>query len=151
MLSTPRTASSELLPVLTRNQTRTLLLLQRKAQSLPTLQEILTTTLFGGRALTRILLLTQRSGQARRLTVPSISQRATSLLIRTQDLQLRQKTARAFHLNLKIRRVFRFRHSYSAADVLSSLRWYISQEIGITVYSLALQWLQRQQQLLQAQ
>ena len=131
-LSTPKTVSSALLPAQTKNQVRMLLLLLRRALSLQTFATILTITQFGGRALMITRLQTQSTGRANLGTAKSLMKRA---LIPTQDLLLPQLTAPASLQSLKIRRVFRFQHSYSAAVVLSSLRWYISQRAGITVYS----------------
>lgn len=71
-------------------------------------------------------------GRAIRGTARNPMKRA---LIPTQDSPLPQLTAPAFLPNLKIRRAFRFPHSYSAVAVQSLLRWYISQRTGITVYS----------------
>lgn len=114
------------------NQIRMLLLLLRRALSLQMFATILTITQFGGRALMITRLQTQSTGRANPGTAKSLMKRA---LIPTQDLLLPQLTAPASLQSLKIRRVFRFQHSYSAAVVLSSLRWYISQRAGITAYS----------------
>ena len=61
---------------------------------------------FGGKVLTKILLLMQQNGRAQRLTVLNTLQQVTILLTLTQDLQLRLSTAHVSHLNLKTHRAF---------------------------------------------
>ncbi len=117
-------------PAQTKSQTPMLLQQQRRAQFSQMLLLILIKTQFGGKASIRILPQMQSIGRAILGTAKLLKKR---VLIPTQDLLLPQLTAPAFLLNLKIRRVFRFQHSYSAAVVLSLLRWYISQRTGTTV------------------
>ena len=141
MLSTPKTDSSVLLPVQMKNQIRMLLLQQRRAQSSLMFVIILITTQFGGRVLIRIRQQMLSTGRAIPGTAQSLMKRA---LIQTQDLLLPQLTAPASPLNLKIRRVFRFLLSYSAAEEQSSLLSYISQRAGTTAFSLAQLWALKQ-------
>ena len=89
-------------------------------------------TLFGGKVLIRIRLQMLLTG---RVILGTVKHQQKRVLIQTQDLLLLQQTALAFHQNSTIQTVFRFLHSYSAVVVKSSLRLYISQRAGTTVYS----------------
>ena len=148
MPSTPKTVSSVLLPAQTKSQIPMLLLQQERVQSSPTLLIILMTTQFGGKVLIRILLQTLLNGRAILGTVRKAKKRVH---IPTAVSQLPLRTVPVSVPNLKIPTVFLFPLSYSAADVQSLLRLYISQEAGITVYLLVQSWLQKQQQQLQVQ
>ena len=141
MLSTLKTVSSVQHLVLTKSLTLTLLLQQRRVQSLQMQLLTLITTLYGGKVLIRTHLQTQLTG---RVTLGTVRQAKKRAHIQTQDLQLLLLTALAFHLNLKIQTVFLFQHSYSAAAVQSLLRLYISQRTGITVYSQVQLWVLKQ-------
>ena len=148
MLSTPRTVSSALLPELMRNQTPTLLLQQRRAQSSQTLRLTLITTPFGGRVLTRIRPRMQSTGRA----TPGTVKRAKRRVLTPTAASLRlQRIAPASALSLRIPTVFRFLHLYSADAARLSHPLFISQETGTTVYLSAQSWHLRQLPPQQAQ
>ena len=149
MQSTPKTASSALLPEQTKNQIRMLLLQQRREQSSQMFAIILITTLSGGKNLIRILRQTLSTGRA--IPGTAKTRRANTALIRIQDSLLPQLTAPASAPNLKIRTAFRFLHSFSAEEEQNSLPLFISQRVGTTAFSLAQLWALKQQPLQQAQ
>ena len=147
-LLTPKTVSSALLPALTKNLTPTLLQQQNRAQFSQTLHTTLTTTLYGGKVSTRILLQTLLNGRAIPGTVRKVMKK---VLIPTAVSLLPQLTAPVSALNSRIPMVFRFLLLYSAADVQNLLPLFISHVTGITVYSLVQLWLLKQLQPLPVQ
>lgn len=106
----------------------------RKNTISQTLRLTLTTTPSGGKVSTRIRPRTPSTGRADRGTARRARKRA---LIRTAASPLPLSTARASAPSLRIRQAFRSPLSSSAAEELSSLRWSISQEAGITACSSA--------------
>ena len=107
----------------------------------------MTTTQYGGKVMTTKLLHTAQNGRVKN---GHLIQKK-KLLILTQDLQLLLVSAHAFHLNGKILQVYLSVLLSSVADVLRLLHWYISHLTGTMVYSLAQQWLLKQQLLQQVQ
>ena len=85
---------------------------------------------YGGKNWIRTLLQIHWTGQAR----SGILLQVNLWLIQIQDLQRRQRTALASHLNLMMQKACLCQQSYSEAEEQRLLRWYISQEIGITAY-----------------
>ena len=82
---------------------------------------------------------------------PEFMLKAVSWLIRTPDLLLRQRTARACLRNSTIRKVYRSPLSSSAVVVHPPLRWYISPSTGHTAPIWVLLFLLKQPQLLSVQ